>query len=109
MLQSCLIWACLRFSIFLVIREYSSLFYLYCDGLTCHRSGKELLGHVTISHPLIGDLFGVIYHGWICNWVDQRAVNLGSAGLQGLNAPTDTLTGSTSTSSLVQLVAQWQR
>jgi hypothetical protein len=71
-------------------------------------TGKELLGHVTISHPLIGDLFGLIYQGWVCNWVDQRVVNLGSASLQGLSHATDSL-ASTPTSSLMQLVAQWQR
>jgi hypothetical protein len=68
-----------------------------------------LLGHVTISHPLIGDLFGIIYQGWVCNWVDQRVVNLGSTGLQGLTTSSDSLAASAPTSSLVQLVAQWQR
>ena len=63
---------------------------------------------MTISHPLIGDLFGVIYQGWVCNWVDQRVVNVGSASLQGLSSITDNLTA-TPTSSLMQLVAQWQR
>jgi hypothetical protein len=57
---------------------------------------------------LIGDLFGLIYQGWVCNWVDQRVVNLGSASLQGLSHATDSL-ASTPTSSLMQLVAQWQR
>lgn len=64
---------------------------------------------MTISHPLIGDLFGLIYQGWVCNWVDQRVVNLGSANMPGLSSTTDSLTASTPTSSLMQLVAQWQR
>ncbi len=64
---------------------------------------------MTISHPLIGDLFGLIYQGWVCNWVDQRVVNLGSANMLGLSATPDSLTAAAPTSSLMQLVAQWQR